>query len=162
MSREYLSDIARGKIVVLGVGNTLKADDAAGPMVAEALRERFPDRAFDVGTIPESFIGPLRRANPDTVILVDAADFGGEPGETRVIAHGFADGVTLGSHTLPLALFMEMVTLETAAETYVVAIQAQTTALGGVMSTAVSATVMSLIMELERILERSLEEEVHR
>jgi hydrogenase 3 maturation protease len=157
-----LSGIARGRVVVLGVGNTLKGDDGAGPAVAEALRRRFPERAFDVGQVPENFIGPIRRARPDTIILIDAADFGGTPGETRIASACEIQGLTLGTHALPLSVFMAAIADEIGAEVHLVAIQATTTALGGTMSAVVSAAVASLVQELERILECSPEQEVDR
>ena len=146
---EQLSRIIRGRTVVLGVGNALKADDAAGCMVAEALRKRFPDRVFDAGETPENFVGPIRRAEPDTVIVVDAADFGGEPGEIRIVAAADVRGLTLGTHALPLGLFMEAVAEETGADVHLVAIQAEGTELGGVVSPAVAEAIERVVAELE-------------
>jgi len=157
-----LSGIARGRVVVLGVGNTLKADDGAGPAVAEALRKRFPECAFDVGQVPENFIGPIRRARPGTIILIDAADFGGTPGETRIVSAGEIHGLTLGTHALPLSVFMAAIAEEVGAKVHLVAIQAATTGLGGAMSVAVSDAVARLVQELERILECPSEKEVDR
>ena len=61
--------VAKGNVVIVGVGNALKADDAAGPVLAETLRKRFPDRVFDAGQVPENYLGPIRRARPDTILL---------------------------------------------------------------------------------------------
>ena len=149
--------MADGGVVVLGVGNSLKADDAAGPVVAETLRKRFPDRVFDTGQVPENFVGPVRRAAPDAIVLVDAADFGGEPGEVRVVSAADVRGLTIGTHATPLSMFMTTISEETGARAYLVAIQAKSTALGGTMCGEVSESVRRIVSELEGLLERRVD-----
>jgi hydrogenase 3 maturation protease len=147
-----LEAVARGRVVVVGVGNALKADDAAGPMLAEALRRRFPDRVFDAGQVPESYLGPIRRARPDTILLVDAADFGGEPGDVRLASSDDIEGLVLGTHAAPLSMFMAMSAAETGAIVRLVAIQAKSIGLGGTMCAEVEAAVERLALVLEAIL----------
>lgn len=150
-----LGAVATGKIVVVGVGNALKADDAAGPMLAETLRERFPDRVFDVGQVPENYLGPIRRAGPDTIILIDAADFGGEPGDVRIASMDDVRGLALGTHAAPLSMFMAFAASETGAGVHLIAIQAKSTEHGGTMCEEVRAAVGRIASELQGILARS-------
>lgn len=147
-----LGALAAGRIVVVGVGNALKADDAAGPMLAETLRRRFPDRVFDVGQVPENYMAPIRRARPDTILLIDAADFGGEPGDVRVASRGDVGGLALGTHAAPLSMFMALAAAETGAGVHLVAIQAKSTELGGTMCEEVRAAVGRLSRYLEAVL----------
>jgi hydrogenase 3 maturation protease len=148
-----LENIARGRIVVLGIGHALKADDAVGPAVAETLRRRFPDRVFDGGQAPENFAGPVRRAQPDTVLLVDAADFGGEPGDTRVVGRDGVGGLMMGTHAPPLSMFMRLIEEDTGADVYLVAIQVASTRLGGTMDPRVRDSVTILSTELSALME---------
>ena len=139
-------------MVVVGVGNTLKADDAAGPLVAEMLRGTCPNRVFDAGQAPENFTGPIRRACPETVVVVDAADFGGEPGEVRIAhAEGVA-GELIGTHGAPLSVFMRFVAEETGAMVVLVAVQVRSTALGETMCPEVSEAVRRIALELDALL----------
>jgi hydrogenase 3 maturation protease len=149
-----IADIVRGRVVVVGIGNALRADDAAGPMLAEALRCRFPDRVFDVGEVPENYLGPIRRARPDTILLVDAADFGGVPGEVRVVSGDEVGGLALGTHAPPLSVFMEVAAADTGASVRLVAVQVTSTELGRTMSQDVRATVERLASELADVLGR--------
>ena len=103
-----LRAIGRGRVVVLGVGHALRGDDAAGSAVAQALRPRFADRVFDGGQAPENFVGPVRRAEPDTIIIVDAADFGGSPGEIRVAAADDVVGEMTGTYAAPISMLMTL------------------------------------------------------
>ncbi len=143
-----LSNIVRGRTVVLGVGNVLKADDAAGPAVAEALSREFPSLAFDGGQAPENFAAPVRRAAPETIVLVDAADFGGEPGEIRIASPDEVGGLMMGTHAPPLSVFMSLLKEDTGADVYLVAVQAASTRLGDTMHADVKRAVDDLILEL--------------
>jgi hydrogenase 3 maturation protease len=154
-----LREIGRGKVVVLGVGHALRADDAAGSAVAEALRARFPDRVFDGGQAPENFVGPVRRAKPDTIIVVDAADFGGRPGEVRVADAGEVTGDMTGTHAAPVSVFMTVLSEQTGAGVHLVAIQSKSNALGGVMCAEVAAAVTSVVTELETLLDGGTKDE---
>lgn len=150
-----LRDAAGGRVVVLGIGNDLRADDGAGTFVARSLRERFPEAAFDGGQAPENASGPIRRTRPDTVIVVDAADFGGAPGEVRVASATGAAGLTLGTHALPIGTFMQALGEMTGAALHLLAIQAATTAFGVAMTPEVAVAVADVTRELAKILETS-------
>ncbi len=149
-----LRDVAKGRVVVLGIGNDLRADDGAGALVARSLRERFPDAAFDGGQAPESYTGPIRRAGPDTVIVVDAADFGGAPGEVRVVSSSDGvGGLTPGTHALPIGTFMQALGEMTGAVVRLVAIQAEVVEFGVAMTPEVAAAAAAVARELATILE---------
>lgn len=149
-----LRGAVRGRVVVLGVGNDLRADDGAGSLVARRLRERFPNVVFDGGQAPENQSGPLRRARPDAIVVVDAADFGGAPGEVRVVCarEGEAGGLALGTHALPIGTFLAALAEATGATVHLVAIQASTTQLGVEMTPAVAAAVDEVARELAAVL----------
>jgi hydrogenase 3 maturation protease len=149
-----ISDLPDGRLVVVGIGNTLRADDGAGCMVAERLAVNHPKVVFCVGDTPENFVAPMRRAAPDVAVLVDAADFGGIPGELRWASAADVEGLMLGTHAAPLSMFMAVLEQETGARVALLAVQAATTTLGGQPSAEVIRTVETLVTELGRELER--------
>jgi coenzyme F420 hydrogenase subunit delta len=75
------------EIVIAGCGNPLFADDGFGPAVAEALSQLdLPDnvKVVDAGLGGPHFIFTL--LNPENtrrLIVIDIADFGGNPGELQ-------------------------------------------------------------------------------
>jgi hydrogenase 3 maturation protease len=148
-----LKGLPDGRVVVVGIGNTLKADDGAGVMVAERLRRRFPDLVFEAGQAPENYLAPVRRAEPAAVVLVDAADFGGDAGEIRTASEGDVDGLMMGTHAAPLSMFMKMLAHDTGADIRLVAVQARSTELGGDVSREVAASVDYLARELGGLLD---------
>jgi hydrogenase 3 maturation protease len=111
---ELLKDILRGSVVVLGVGNTQKGDDGAGSVLAARFQGVRVDEmprltVIDAGTTPENHLEKIVRAGPDTVLIVDAADFGGSPGEIGVFdAENIAEG-GISTHALSLDMTREYV-----------------------------------------------------
>lgn len=73
---------ARGKILVLGVGNILLRDEGVGVRIVEALAERYrfsPNvELMDGGTLGVRLLEPIGRAQ--FLIVVDAVRMGSEPG----------------------------------------------------------------------------------
>ena len=92
--------------ILLGIGNSLQGDDGVGPWIARSFSA--PNwSAFDAGTAPENFTSLLRREQPARVVLVDAAAWGGQPGECRRIPKDKVRDVGIGTHQLPLNHLME-------------------------------------------------------
>ena len=152
-----LDEMAKGKVVIVGIGNTLRADDGAGSLVAERLWERHPDVVFDGAQAPENYLGPIRRAGPAVVVLVDAADFGGKPGEVRAATAEDVEGLMMGTHAAPLSMFMRVLDHETGADVKLVAVQVATTALGASMTSEVADAVDHLVLQLGDLLDRRVE-----
>lgn len=148
-----LDGLTDGKVVVVGIGNTLRGDDGAGSLVAERLRSRHPDVVFDAAQAPENYLAPIRRAGPDVVVLVDAADFGGRPGEVRTATTEDVEGSMVGTHAAPLSMFMRVIEEDTGADVILLAVQAGTTELGTGLSDEVAGAVDGLIQRLNDILE---------
>ncbi len=111
-----LPDNRPAKIAVVGIGNELCGDDAAGVTIARALQPYESDQllVIDAGPAPENCTGPLRRFAPDLVLLVDAAQMDETPGAISCVAWQDTTGFGASTHTLPpyvLAQFL-MATLE--------------------------------------------------
>ncbi len=151
-----LDGLAEGKMVVVGIGNTLRGDDGAGSLVARRLRARHPDAVFDAAQAPENYLAPIRRAVPDVVVLVDAADFGGLPGEVRTATAEDVEGSMLGTHAAPLSMFMRILREDTGADVVLLAVQVVATELGEDLSDDVAGAVNGLVSRLNEMLEERM------
>jgi hydrogenase 3 maturation protease len=107
-----------GGTIVLGIGNRLGGDDAAGTCVVDMLNQRrhraralLPAEimAIDAGTAPESYTSVIRQHRPDLLILVDAADMGLPPGALRTIAPEKISVLSFSTHHMPLSMFIAYV-----------------------------------------------------
>ncbi len=96
------------RVAVVGIGNELNGDDAAGILVAQKLwaGQKVPANCLSIvaGSIPENASGPLRRFGPDLVIFVDAADSGLPAGTISWLNEDEIGGFSASSHTLPLTV----------------------------------------------------------
>jgi hydrogenase 3 maturation protease len=78
-----IEEILREKSCIVGVGNYLKRDDAAGLLIVDGLRERGasgPVVLMNVEEVPENYVYQIADLDCDHVIVVDAVESGGEIG----------------------------------------------------------------------------------
>lgn len=140
-------------VVVFGVGNELRGDDAAGRLVAERLKsfECGIVKSFTVGVAPENFTSILRELKPSHVIFVDAADFGGCAGDVRVIGEDeIMEGVP-STHTVSLSVLAKYIRVQYGCEVIVIGIQPKNTLFGAEVSPEVRAGVEALVDSLKKI-----------
>jgi hydrogenase 3 maturation protease len=128
------------RLAVLGVGNELRSDDAAGVFVARHVLEPTGKNGvarlggdqvliLEGGIAPESQTGPLRRFPPDLVLLVDAAQMNEPPGSVRCFSAAEIAGLTTSTHTLPLHVLCRYLEEELNAGVALIGIQPATTEL---------------------------------
>jgi hydrogenase 3 maturation protease len=159
-----------GGTIVLGVGNRLGGDDAAGTCVVDMLnpalralsagqhgaKALLPAEivAIDAGTAPESYTSVIRQHRPDLLILVDAADMGLPPGALRTIAPEKISVVSFSTHHMPLSMLIAYVK-EFCGKILLVGVQPERTEAGSGISKAVRKCVKKLA---ETILEGRIAE----
>jgi hydrogenase 3 maturation protease len=141
-----------GGTMVLGIGNQLGGDDAAGARVVDMLNQRLHSAralltagisAIDVGTAPESYTSVIRQHRPALLILVDAADMGLAPGALRTIAPDKISILTFSTHNIPLSIFVSYVK-DFCGKVLLVGIQPEQTEMGRGISEAVHTSVKKL------------------
>jgi hydrogenase 3 maturation protease len=141
-----------GNVVVVGVGNPLRGDDAAGCLVARRLRGAEGARVIEAEEVPESFVGDIAAAMPDVVALVDAVDLGAEPGAVAVLEREQVATYAPTTHRLPLSLVMEVVQRRTGADVFLIAVQPSRLAFGAAVSPEVSESVELVAALLSRLI----------
>jgi hydrogenase 3 maturation protease len=141
-----------GSTIVLGIGNRLGGDDAAGTYVVDILNQRqhrakvvLPAEimAIDAGTAPESYTSVIRKHRPDLLILIDAADMGLPPGALRTIAPERISILSFSTHSIPLSLFVSYVE-EFCGKVLLVGVQPEQTETSRSISKAVRKSVKKL------------------
>ncbi|MDO9027018.1 MAG: hydrogenase 3 maturation endopeptidase HyCI [bacterium] len=96
-------------IAVMGIGNEMMGDDAAGALVARGLKKCKMQKAecrieiFETSTTPENFNGAIRKLQPDLVVMVDAADMNQTPGTIAFLNTRQMHTMMHSTHTLPLS-----------------------------------------------------------
>ncbi len=151
--------IARqNRIAILGIGNPLRSDDAAGVLVARRLAD--PALLLDLDAVlvieaahaPENATAGLRRFAPQLVLLVDAAEMGEAPGTVRWVGLAEIDGMSASTHTLPLSMLAKYLVLELGCEVKVLGIQPGSTEIGESVSKSVLQAVDEIVSGLAELL----------
>ncbi|NPA47287.1 MAG: hydrogenase 3 maturation endopeptidase HyCI [Thermococci archaeon] len=96
-------------IVICGIGNDMRGDDAFGVLVASRLAEKVREegvRIINCGEVPESYVGKITEEKPDLVVFVDAVDFKGRVGELIVTDPEGTLGEAVSTHGLPLRILV--------------------------------------------------------
>ncbi|MHC5056482.1 MAG: hydrogenase maturation protease [Planctomycetota bacterium] len=142
------SDLARRiekPVVVIGVGSDLRGDDAFGVLAARELARTLGSSSEDIevlegGVAPENLAERAARNSPRTVVLIDAADFDGEPGELKLLVPEDL-GWSLGgaTHAPSLELLATYLKGRCGARTIMLAAQPASTEFGEGISPALEA-----------------------
>ncbi len=113
-------------VVVCGIGNSTRGDDACGPYVVEMLKEKGLGNRLhliDCGLAPENFTGKIKALNPGKIIIADAVDFGEDAGYFEKIDIEKIKGQLMSTHKLPVSLFIEFLQKETGCAVEFIGIQ---------------------------------------
>lgn len=136
------------RTVILGVGNTLKADDGVGPLVCRRLAGRISATIIDAGTVPENYIQPIVRAQPETLLIVDAIDFGGRPGDIRIFTSEETGAFAFSTHALSLHLFVDVLGRGAKIGVYLLGVQPGSTELAQPVTEPVQRAIEFLVRTL--------------
>lgn len=105
MKKMRTSTIQTGKILILGIGNTLLSDEGVGVHVINEMEKKtLPENVelLDGGTGNFTLLGPMQEAN--RVIIIDATLDGARPGTVRRLTPKFSTDypATLTAHDIGL------------------------------------------------------------
>ncbi len=124
-------------MAIVGVGSDMRGDDVAGIEVVRRLRRKLESSKvllIEGGVTPENFTGQMRRFKPTHVLLIDATDFGSEPGDVVLAEPEAIVGQSISTHTLPLSILADYLREQTGAKIMLLGIQPARAQMGAKMS----------------------------
>ncbi|MBN1806512.1 MAG: hydrogenase 3 maturation endopeptidase HyCI [Sedimentisphaerales bacterium] len=131
--------------VILGIGNTLKGDDGAGPLVCQQLKDaKIRAEPIDAGTVAENYIQTIIRKAPRNLFIIDAIDFGDEPGAIKVFRPEQLSSHVISTHSLSPRLFIDMICQNIEVDVYFIGIQPAQMQLGQPVSPQVKLAIEHL------------------
>ena len=101
-------------------------------------------------------MGVLRRFKPDLIVLFDAADFGGFPGEARWIDPLNTSGFSASSHSLPFSVLTKYLMKELRCEIGLIGIQPVSLEFDTGLSSTVKNSLAHLLRDLQEIFRQEL------
>jgi hydrogenase 3 maturation protease len=141
---ECLSQLRGSKTVIVGIGNMLKGDDAAGPMLCQKIAGRVCAKVIDAGATPENYIEHIKKCKCDNVLVVDTVDFGatpGPPGRIRFFTRDRIGSYAFSTHVLSPRFFADLIAKDVSGNVFFLGIQPAHTNLGRAVSPPVVAAV---------------------
>jgi len=144
-----LKDKLKGKICILCIGNIERGDDGLGPCLAKMLKGKVPYEVIDAGVAPENHTGVIARLKPDTIVIVDAVYFEGEPGDIKIFSGEDLGSGKISTHDVSPKLLIEYLKESTGAAIYVLGIKPQSNKFGQGLSPSVEKTLECLVKQLE-------------
>jgi len=124
---EKLKARLKTKSVIVGVGNSLKGDDGAGPFFISRMKElAAPYVLIDAGSSPENYSGKIEKEKPGAVMVVDAADFSGKIGDLKVFEIEELQEKGFTTHSMNIRFWMQYIKGLTGADVFLLAFQPKT------------------------------------
>jgi hydrogenase 3 maturation protease len=146
------------RIAIAGIGNPLRMDDSVGVKIVRDLRGKVPKNVYlaECETVPENFVQPIVDFKPTHILLIDAAILGKKPGyQTLVEPSELASIPSVSTHTLPLAIFCNLLTEETEAKIALLLIQPGSSDFGTGLTPAVEGAAKEVASFLTKALSRN-------
>ena len=142
---KHLRSHLKGKVVIIGVGNSLRSDDAAGSILADRIKDKVPYKVYDTGTAPENYLSKIINEQPDNIVIIDAVDFGGKPGDCCVFEGAKIRTANLFStHNASISMVINYLQSNLKVDIIILAIQPRTVSLGDGMSQEVTQMLTKL------------------
>jgi len=137
MYEELQARIADKKVLLFGVGNRQRGDDGVGSYLLKRLQKKINIPLLDGGDVPENYISQIESSGANFMLIVDAADFGANPGEIALIELHDLKKIGASTRSANLSLLLKIIPKEKRPETLLVAIQPGSTTSGKGLSEAV-------------------------
>jgi len=153
MNEEVLSALKpEGRTVMITIGNSLRADDGVCPFIGVRIAGQEDFLVLNALTNPEDIVEDAIAYKPGKIVVIDAADFGGLPGEIRTIPLDQIQRYTVFStHHFPIHVIMGIIQEETNAKLIVLGIQPKSLEFGENMSPEVKQTALDVIEYLNNL-----------
>jgi hydrogenase 3 maturation protease len=139
---DNLRKCLKGRVLIIGIGNRLRGDDGAGPLLIDNLRGKVEATLLDVGEEPLNYLGVVDSAAADTILVFDTVEMGRPPGSiVRLKLEDLSESAALSTHSIPVRHVLKLVEMRTHANLVLFGVQARTLRLGSEMSAEVESAV---------------------
>jgi len=132
--RRRLKTLLNGKVVVFGIGNRLRGDDAIGPELVDRIGGRVGAVCVNGENAPEMYLGRIARESPDVVLVVDAVHLGRSAGAIGVLEPEDLSQPFFTTHDLPLRFLIDRLRTRTRCRVCILGVQPKRLSIGSGLS----------------------------
>lgn len=151
---EQLAAAMGSRVVVMGIGNPLRGDDAAGSVAAKQIAAPPGVLVIDAQDLPEDYLAAVIEHRPHTVVLIDSVDMRAAPGSVALLDAEQFTAYWPSTHHVPISVLMNVLEHETHARVFVIGLQPAQTQFMQPLTAAVGSAVADVAAALNRALAR--------
>jgi|WetSurMetagenome_2_1015567.scaffolds.fasta_scaffold657011_2 hydrogenase 3 maturation protease len=147
------------RVAVLGIGSQLRADDAAGLIIAQELKAHIKGnkkrsllKVFLGETAPENLTGQIKKFKPTHLIIIDAVDFHLPTGSLRIVNISTEAGVSFSTHRVPVGILRDYLYKSIGCETILIGMQPGSIEFCGCLSQKVQESAKTACKEIREVL----------
>lgn len=143
-------------IVVVGIGNIMKNDDAAGVLAAQALLEKLPPETKGrisvviAEDVLENNTGKIRRLEPSHILILDSCHWGHGPGSIGIVDNSKIEEGDVSTHHLPLSMAIKFFEQTMDAKVIILGIEPESLVQGEIVSPPVKAAIETVSEQLSK------------
>ena len=119
-------------VAVVGVGNTMRRDDALGVEMVKLLQGKVSERVslVEAETMPENYIDTLVDFRPSHILIIDSGLMGRKPGSKKLLKPNENVKTPISTHMLQLEVFCAYLEKAIHAKIMLLIIQPKDTCIG--------------------------------
>ncbi len=117
------------RLVLLGIGNPDKGDDAAGPLCIDLIKacldKDLPPcvRVINAGVMPENYTGDIRKFQASHVLIIDSVICGKKPGTIFKVDPKGIINEDVSTHRMPLSMLALFINDNIGANVFIIGIE---------------------------------------
>ncbi|MBN2483378.1 MAG: hydrogenase maturation peptidase HycI [Candidatus Omnitrophica bacterium] len=152
LTASVLSALRRypGHNVFITVGNSLRSDDGVGPYISSVLENLKDLSVIAAGQNPENVIDKVAGLRPARILIIDAADFGKNPGYTQIVDREHIPETSVSTHAISLKVIAHLIEEDTGVAVEFLGIQPQSVELKEGLSPQVKETADAIIAVIRK------------
>ena len=141
----------KNPLLIITIGNSYRSDDGVGPYIASKIKKCKKNLiVLNAEDQPENIIDEATRLKPGKIVIIDAADFGGMPGEIRLIEKKDIPDTSLSTHSFSPNILAAIIEEDTGADVLFLGIQPESIQFGEGISKPVKEAAKRIISCLEK------------
>ena len=123
----------------------MRNDDGAGSILTNRIKDKVSMTVIDAGPSPENYLEKIIKEAPDTIIILDAVDFGGSPGEIKILeVKDVKTSNLFSTHNTSISLVINYLQSNLTADIIILVIQPKSIAFGDKLTKEVRDSVDKL------------------
>lgn len=152
--KNELSQILLGKVLIVGIGNQLRSDDAFGCALIGRVQGRVSASCLDTGASPENYIGKIIKLQPDVVLFVDTVSMDQPVATIKLIKEDQIPIYGFSTHNMSPKLMIENIKSQIKVEIFMLGVQPKNLEFGEHISSELNNALFSLENILTEVLAR--------